>query len=130
MNRPIVFFDGVCGLCDGFVRFVLKRDREKKFLFSPLQGKTAERFARVPAGPRGGVIVLVEGQKVFFGPDAVIKTVAGLGGPWRLAGVLSYIPRRARDFIYGQVAARRYVWFGRFDSPVLPPGGFSDRFLP
>ena len=130
MNHPIVFFDGVCGLCDEFVRFVLKRDREKKFLFSPLQGKTAGSFAQIPSDPCVRAIVLAEGRAVFFGSDAVIKTVAGLGGPWRLAGVLIHIPRRVRDFIYRRVAARRYAWFGRFDSPVLPPAGFSDRFLP
>lgn len=127
-DRPIVFFDGICGLCDRFVRFVLKRDREEKFLFSPLQGETAGRFAGVPPG--GGAIVLAEGGGVFCGSDAVIRTVAGLGGVWRLAGVLIYIPRRVRDFFYARVAARRYEWFGRFDSPVLPPGGFSGRFLP
>lgn len=39
--RHVLFYDGVCGLCDRAVRFLLARDRERVLLFAPLQGPTA-----------------------------------------------------------------------------------------
>jgi predicted DCC family thiol-disulfide oxidoreductase YuxK len=39
----VVFFDGVCGLCDRWVQFVLPRDRGARFRFAPLQGALAAR---------------------------------------------------------------------------------------
>ena len=130
-NRPVVFFDGVCGLCDGFVRFVLKRDRKKQFLFSPLQGETAAKtLAGYPKDLGGRSIVYVDGAGVHTASEAVIKIVSRMGGVWRAARILMLVPAFLRNAAYGYISANRYEWFGRFDSPVLPPGGFSDRFLP
>jgi predicted DCC family thiol-disulfide oxidoreductase YuxK len=39
--RHVVFYDGVCGLCDRSVQFLLARDRERVLHFAPLQGSTA-----------------------------------------------------------------------------------------
>ena len=31
MSHPILLYDGVCGLCNRFVRFILRRDRNALF---------------------------------------------------------------------------------------------------
>ncbi|WP_414706419.1 thiol-disulfide oxidoreductase DCC family protein, partial [Salinivirga sp.] len=43
-NKPVVFFDGNCGLCSRSINFIIKHDRYQHFLFCPLQSKTAEEF--------------------------------------------------------------------------------------
>lgn len=43
-RQPILFFDGVCGLCNRFVDFMLRADRQDRFRYAPLQGETARRL--------------------------------------------------------------------------------------
>ena len=131
---PILFFDGYCGLCNGFVDFVIARDSKAVFRFSPLQGETAN--ARVPADavspaspgdPRS--IVFWENGRVHRKSDAVLRALPLLGGAWKLAAALRVIPRPARDFAYDVVARNRYRWFGRRETCRMPGPGERERFL-
>ncbi len=129
-EKPVIFFDGVCGLCNGFVDFVLKKDLKKSFFFAPLQGDTAAAHF-IARNFRDWSIAYVDtGGTVRRRSDAVIKILEETGGAWRFAVVLRVIPAFIRDYVYSRIAAKRYVWFGRFDSCRLPPEEFSDRFLP
>jgi len=46
--KPIIFFDGVCHLCNASVDFILRADRHRRFTFAPLQGKTAAELLPPP----------------------------------------------------------------------------------
>lgn len=136
---PIIFFDGVCGLCDRFVDFVIARDRKGVYRFAPLQGETyAAHFGsqglRGSQGPPStdapSTVLLAEGPVLKARSDATLRILAGLGGPWRLAGLLLLIPRTLRDGVYDFVAARRYRWFGKKESCRLPTPEERGRFLP
>ena len=136
--RPVLFFDGHCGLCNTFVDFVLARDRAVRFRFSPLQGETAARLvpddavrpvsADDPAPPRS--VVLCEEGAVFRRSDAALRALAGLGGAWRAVHLLRAVPRPLRDAAYGFVARHRYRWFGRREVCRMPGPGERERFLP
>lgn len=130
-EKPVIFFDGVCGLCNGFVDFVLKKDREKKFFFSPLQGETAaEILPKNSENFREWDIVYADEEGIHRASDATLKIFDRMGGLWSAAGVLIYIPKSARDFIYRYVAANRYKWFGKADICRVPAENETDRFLP
>ncbi|WP_462136990.1 thiol-disulfide oxidoreductase DCC family protein [Candidatus Mycalebacterium sp.] len=129
-GNPVIFFDGVCGLCNRFVRFVLKRDTRKIFFFSTLQGQTAAKTFSAPPDFHEWSIVYMDEEGVHRFSGAVIKILTRMGGGWRFVRAFEYVPAFIRDFIYGYVARRRYAWFGKFDSCVLPSAENSDRFLP
>lgn len=122
-----LFYDGHCGLCHGFVRFVVKRDRAGcAFRFAPLQGTTFE--ATVPPERRAqlpdSIVVLTRDGALLARSDAVAHVLRRLGGGWKIAGgALAVIPRRLRDAGYNFVARVRYRIFGRRDEvcPVMPP---------
>ena len=127
----IVYYDGLCGLCDRFVQFVLRRDRGARYRFAPLQGNTAQE--RVPAtlDPQASqTVILEEGDRFRVRSDAALAILSGLGGPWRLAGLLRVIPRPLRDAIYDLVARNRERWFGRRAECRVPEPDERDRFLP
>ena len=44
--NPILLYDGVCGLCNRLVQFVLKRDSSGHFRFASLQSDFASRILR------------------------------------------------------------------------------------
>ena len=135
-NHDLLLYDGSCGLCHGFVRFVLPRDRQGRLHFAPLQGKLAARL--LP--PLGGdpqlldtvwVIVDYAGQapRALRQSDAVLHVLRYLRG-WRwLAPLLRLVPRALREWCYRRVARVRYRLFGRRDACALPAPDQRARFL-
>jgi predicted DCC family thiol-disulfide oxidoreductase YuxK len=140
MNNPntsdsvnIVFYDGVCGLCDRTVQFLLKRDTAQRFKFAPLQGETAGQRTDLPADMRSIVFVANLGtaqEQLYFRSEAVLRILGCLGGFWRVVSWLRLIPRPLRDAIYDAIATRRYRWFGKFDACRVPSPELRGRFLP
>lgn len=129
-DPPVLFFDGECGLCNRTVRWLLARDRRRVLRFAPLQGKLAE--LKLPASPAGfeeGSVVLWDEEGVHYRSDAALRTVARLGGVWRAASALLWVPKRLRDRVYRRVARNRIRWFGRVDSCVLLSAADRDRLL-
>jgi len=131
VNQPIIYFDGLCNLCDGFVRFVVARDRRGRYRFAPLQGATAgTRLAGRFTGNALQTVVLEEPKRFRVRSDAALAILTGLGGAWRLAGLLRIIPRAIRDALYDYVARKRFDWYGRRDACRVPTPEEARRFLP
>lgn len=129
-NPRIVFFDGVCGLCNRAVDKLLRIDRKATLRFAPLQGTTAQMF--LPKGMADAlesVIYLRDGE-VLGGADAAIRIMTDLGGWRKIHGVLRLVPRPLRDAVYRWVARNRYRWFGKRETCRMPDPGERDRFLP
>lgn len=132
-SANIVFYDGVCGLCDWTVQFVLKRDQARKIFFAPLQGETARQRADLPDDLKSIVFITNCGtaqEKIYFRSDAVLRILNQIGGFWRVVSWLRIIPRLLRDATYNAIAQRRYRWFGKFDECRVPPPEIRARFLP
>jgi predicted DCC family thiol-disulfide oxidoreductase YuxK len=133
--EAILFFDGYCGLCNGFVDFLIARDVSSRIRFAPIQGATAAALIPEDAvseeegiAPRS--IVLWHGGIALRKSDAVLRVVGELGGAWKVFRVLYGIPLAIRNFIYDRVAGNRYRWFGRRTSCRLPSEAERERFLP
>jgi predicted DCC family thiol-disulfide oxidoreductase YuxK len=111
-EHPIVFFDGVCGLCDRFVDFAIAEDRDRVLLFSPLQGRTARHLVDPGAREAMDTVVLVAGGRTYQRSSAVLRICAHLGGIWRLLAMAgSLVPERWWDPLYRFVAGHRHQWF-------------------
>ena len=126
----IVFFDGVCNLCNAAVRFIIQRDPKAYFRFASLQSEIAAK--KLPPDFRekaGDSIVLLEDGKFFWSSTAALRIARRLRAPWPLlyAGIL--IPRFLRNPIYGWIARNRYRWFGKKDACELPTPELKGRFL-
>jgi predicted DCC family thiol-disulfide oxidoreductase YuxK len=133
----VVFYDGVCGLCHRFVRFLIRRDRRERFAFAPLQG-TLARTVLVPRGvdpsDLDSIHVLADwhapSERMLARSRAIIHALSQLGGVWTLAARgASFVPPPLADQLYNFVARRRYRTFGRFDTCPIPPPEWRDRFL-
>lgn len=129
--HAVVLFDGVCNLCAGVVRFVARRDPHARFRFASLQSDAARALlARAGApSPLPDSIVLLEDGRVFVESEAALRIARGLRFPWPLLASLLALPRFVRDPAYRVVARRRYRWFGRKDSCMVPTPELRARFL-
>ena len=127
-----MFFDGVCGLCNRTVQFLLRHDRHERLKFAPLQGPTAQRMLP-PLGGRpqdlNTIYVLTSNGQLLERSRAVLFAATALGGGWTLLGILRVVPRPVADLIYGWVARIRYRVFGRLDACAMPTPAQRARFL-
>jgi predicted DCC family thiol-disulfide oxidoreductase YuxK len=131
----IILYDGVCGICNRSVQFVLRHDHRQKFRFAALQGTFAQQVLDSAAtNPLQTVYLLrrsPDGQQRLTGKsDAALEILNELGGLWRfVAIVLRAIPRVVRDWSYDLIARNRYRWFGRYDACPIPDPQVRSRFL-
>jgi predicted DCC family thiol-disulfide oxidoreductase YuxK len=129
-DYPIVFFDGVCGLCNASVDRLLRWDRRAVLRFAPLQGSTAAAMLPPHMVRDLDSLVLLDAQGPHLRSDAALLALKYVGGPWRLLSALRVVPRPLRDGVYGLIARRRYQWFGRKESCRLPGPQEREPFLP
>ncbi len=139
-SGAVIVFDGVCVLCNGWVRFLLRHDRKQRYRFAPMQGEVGRRLLAEngldPDDPLSFLLVEYDLQRdtastprVSTDSDAVRRVLMGLGGAWRLAALAAVLPRAVRDPLYRIVARNRYRWFGRHDACLLPDPEQALRFL-
>ncbi len=110
----IILFDGICNLCNFWVDFVIKRDKEKLFSFVSLQSDEGEKLVtnyNIP--PDTDSVIFIKNDVAFLESDAAIEIGKMLPAPWKWASAFQFIPRRIRDMIYRWVARNRYRWFGK-----------------
>lgn len=126
-DKSIIFFDGYCHLCNGFVNFVIQKDQEALFFFAPLQGDTAKKSN---IRDHDSVILLTRENQQFFKSDAALFILIQILPFGACLAPLKWIPRFIRDGIYDVIAANRYRWFGKSETCRLPTPAEKTRFLP
>ena len=129
--RQILFFDGVCGLCNWSIDFVLIRDRRGLFQFAPLQGETARTLlSPADVSDLNSVILWVNGRS-YRKSSAVVRVLWRLDFCWQVVGWLIWlIPLPLRNLGYSLVARYRYRLFGKKETCRLPTADERMRFLP
>ena len=131
-HSPIlILFDGVCNLCNRFVQFLIKRDRDGKFRFASLQSNVGRSLLiQFDLNPNLlHSIVVINHQMVLERSDAALYIAKHLGGPWKLLTVFKILPRNFRDSIYNVVSANRYRIFGKRESCMIPTPQLRERFI-
>lgn len=127
----IVLYDGVCGLCNKTVRWLMKRDGGN-FWYAPLQGETAaalrEKHPRIPRELDS--VVFVEDGRVHLRSKVFLYAARHLGWPWKIAYAFRWIPAFLLDWMYWIVAKLRYRIFGKYDACTLPTKDERAKLLP
>jgi predicted DCC family thiol-disulfide oxidoreductase YuxK len=116
-DDDVILFDGVCIFCSRWVRFVAKRDAERRFRFTPIQSdygtKLAQTFGIDPDDPDTNGVV--HGGEAFLKSDAALTVLSHLPG-WGWTRALFAVPKPLRNAVYSLIARNRYRIFGKYDS--------------
>jgi predicted DCC family thiol-disulfide oxidoreductase YuxK len=130
-SHPIILFDGVCNLCNGFVQFILKRDTKDVFRFGSLQSEQAQLLLKqyAPKTIDLSTVVLLDGGTAATESDAVLLIAKKLGGVWSILYVFIILPKFVRDALYRFVARHRYKIFGQRDSCMIPTPEIQKKFI-
>ena len=134
----IIFFDGVCGLCDHFVQLVLDHDKTGKFLFCPLQSDFAKQKLAahgIKSSELGSVVLILDcgepAEAAYTKSEAALRILGALDKSTPLV-LLKYsliLPAFLRNFGYDLVASNRYKVFGRLETCRIPLPEERQRFL-
>lgn len=133
-GHPVLLFDGVCNLCNGYVDYVVRHDPEAVFRLAPLQSDVADEVVadcerEIDTDALEGFVLVEPDGSCYEKSTAVLRTLARLDTPLRHTKHLLYVPRFLRDLVYGAVARSRYTIFGRRETCRLPTEDEADRFL-
>lgn len=134
LPERLVIFDGVCGLCDSTVQFLIDHDEAATLRFTPMQGETAAQVrAKHPEIDGVDSIVFVErdGEKesVYLRSKAVFRIARYLDPGVRWLRVFGVMPQFLADAGYDMVASVRYRIFGKLEECRIPSPDVRARFL-
>jgi predicted DCC family thiol-disulfide oxidoreductase YuxK len=130
MNKPIVFFDGYCALCNRFVNLLMRWDKKNIFNYASLQGETACHL--FPGGEleKYDSIVFYSDGQVHYKSRAILQIINQMGGWWKLFYITKIFPVFIRDFVYDVIAANRYKLFGKLAQCRIPTEQEKNKLLP
>lgn len=135
VNADVLFFDGVCNLCNGLVNFCIDRNTKKNLKFSALQSEAARVLIPESVysdlfknGDPGSLVFWKSGQ-IFTHSAAAFEVLNHLDGPIRVFRIFRFLPRFLTDFVYRMVAGSRYTLFGKSESCRIPTPELKSRFL-
>lgn len=136
-SQTLVLYDGVCGLCNRLVAFLLRHDRSDQFRFAPLQSEFAQnllhRYALDP-NDFDTVVAVADfeqaSERALTRSEAALWAIGRLGGIWRLLAIVRIIPLRLREALYCFIARRRYQTFGKYGECPVPRPEDRRKFLP
>ena len=132
-DKKIVFFDGVCNLCNGFVDYVIRNDKKKQLFFCSLQSSTAlDILAEFNEKPKGDLstIYFYDQGAIYKRSSAILRINRYLGFPnWLLSYILLIVPPFIQNFFYDWIARNRYRILGKKDTCRLPSPDEAKQFL-
>jgi predicted DCC family thiol-disulfide oxidoreductase YuxK len=130
-DYSILYFDGICNLCNGLVQFVIRQNPKGTIRFASLQSEKG-RYRLEATGldsEKLSTVIFEKNGRVSTKSDAVLGLLWELGGFWKLSVLGRIIPRFLRNALYDLIARRRYSWFGKGDSCMIPTPELMERFL-
>jgi predicted DCC family thiol-disulfide oxidoreductase YuxK len=128
-DKNIILFDGVCTLCNGSVKFLLKHDKEEYFHFASIQSELGALLIEKYGLEEVDSIIYISENKAYIYSEAIVQIVKNLKSWHRYIYFSHFVPRRFRDAIYRLVAKSRYHVFGKEDNCMIPTESIVKRFL-
>ncbi len=128
----IIFFDGVCNLCNEAINFIIDRDRKGFFKFAPLQSEFAKKTlknSKIDPAKLDSIVLFEPTGNISVKSVAALRIARKLNGAWPLLYGFIIIPKFIRDAVYNLIANNRYKLFGRTDQCRVPTPELLSRFI-
>lgn len=132
-HKKLILFDGVCNLCNYSVQFVIKHDKQNRFIFSAIQsnaGKTILKKVNIDTTQIDSILLFnPENNTIDYKSSAALKIAMTLGFPTNSLSVFLIIPPFIRNSVYGIIAKNRYKWYGKKEACMIPTPELKNKFL-
>ncbi len=135
--KPVLLYDGQCGLCNRVVHLLLRTDRAGRLSYAPLQSALAQNYLRtqgLPTADFDSLVFVPDWDAPIVGAyclrtDGALAAAEEVGGVWRLVTWTGVLPAGLRDLFYKLIARSRYALFGEYRPSPLPDPAWEKRFI-
>ena len=127
----IIFFDGVCILCNRTVDFLIRQDKRKELKFASLQSPLAKRLIPeyLSNNSSPGTVIFLDHENIYTHSAAILRIMGNLPFPYNSIVIFLGVPVFLRDWIYNFIAKNRYRWFGKLEICRMPDIETKERIL-
>ena len=127
MKKDIIVFDGLCVMCNSFLKWVLENDKDDKYLFANIQSEFYMKSMDINKSIDS--IILIKENNIFYESEAINHILKDLDKFYLLQLVLNVTPTFISNFFYKIIANNRYKIFGKKDKCELPKKNQLSKFL-
>lgn len=132
-NKQLILFDGVCNLCNSSVLYVIKRDKNEKFLFAPLESdignKIIQKFSIDIKETDSILLYNPLKDSLTYKSTAALLIAKQLGFPTNILTLFLIVPKAIRNWVYNYIAKNRYKWYGKKESCMIPTPELKAKFI-
>lgn len=132
-DKQLILFDGVCNLCNSSVLYVIKRDKNDKFLFAPLQSIVGEEIIsqfNIDTEKTDSILLYnPQSNLIKYKSSAALHIAKHLGFPSNLMVAFFIVPTFIRNWVYNYVANNRYKWYGKKETCMIPTPELKSKFI-
>lgn len=131
-SKNIVFFDGVCNLCNATVDFIIKRDKGHNLYFASLQSDFAKKFLSEHTTDFAALktVYYYENGNLYHKSEAVFRLLKQLNPAYKFLGnLLLLLPSFLPNSIYNIIARIRYRLLGKRTTCRVPSQAEEKMFL-
>lgn len=116
----IILYDGHCYLCNRVIKFIIRKDKHKKFSFATIKPEITDNNIRKGLQEEYDSVILLTDGNLYYKSEAVFRILNELGGIWKVLILFTAFPRKFTDWLYDIIAENRYKLFGRSDTCLVP----------
>ena len=126
VSNKIIFFDGVCSLCNNFVDYLIDKPALQEYKFASLQGETAKQLLYKSEIESLNTVIVYLGDEKLVRSTAALHLLSQINSFWKIFWI---IPAPIRDLFYKLISKYRYKIFGKRETCRLPSDEERNRFL-
>tara|TARA_B100001057_G_scaffold176602_1_gene177416 strand:- start:33 stop:434 length:402 start_codon:yes stop_codon:yes gene_type:complete len=127
-KEEIIIYDGVCILCNNFIRYILKKDYNAHFKVTNLQSdfikKNYPEVLEVDS-----VAVILSNGKILQKSKAVYYIFNKIKILFILRALIFIFPTFLSNIIYDFIAIVRYKLFGKYSACPVIEGNIKNRVI-
>lgn len=131
-DKKLILFDGVCNLCNSSVQYVIKHDKNQRFMFTALQSETGKKIIdhfNIDTRKVDSIILYTPEKGITYKSTAALKVAAQLGFPTNILSIFLIIPSFISNWVYDVIAKNRYKWYGKKEACMIPTPELKSKFL-
>jgi predicted DCC family thiol-disulfide oxidoreductase YuxK len=128
-DKPLFVFDGVCVLCSGGARWLMRHDKKRRFRLSPAQSRVGAALYAHYGIAMDETYLLISGGLPYTKSGGYLHMCTIVGGWWRGFLIFRLVPKALRDWGYDIVARNRYRWFGKVGYCELISADLKDALV-
>ena len=127
-KKDIVVFDGVCVLCNRFFNWLIKNDKDEKFMYTNFQSDFSKKNNLKLKDINSVAVIKTNGEKVYK-VQAIYYILKKIDRYFIVRILLKLLPLFLTNICYDLIANFRYRIFGKYETCIIPNENVRKNFI-